>query len=411
MKIRVLIFALIICLICTQAFLCNADDLDWPRWRGPNGDGISMETNWNPEALAEGPKILWKADIGLGHSNVAIKGKYLYTMGYKSGTAEDTVYCLKVKNGKKVWEDSYDTNLIGIVTQSTPVIDEDYVYTLSVSGDLFCFKAATGKVQWKKNIVEELQAERPNYWFATSPVVDGHMLILNINEYGAALDKKTGETIWTSPPTNEKYVSQYSTPIFYDLNGERYAIIFGNYLIHAVELERGKPIWSMKWEGGLSTECATDPIYSDGRVFITTYDDGCALIDIHTDNPQIIWKNKNIRSEISSSVLVKGYIYGMDGKTDYPPHSLRCIDWKTGELMWEHKMRMGTLIAAGDKLIILEYDGTLHIAEATPLIYKEISVVKVDEGACQFWTPPVLYKGKIFCRNHSHNLICIDVSK
>ena len=120
---------------------------------------------------------------------------------------------------------------------------------------------------------------------------------------------------------------------------------------------------------------------------------------------------KNIRSEISSSVLVKGYIYGMDGKTDYPPHSLRCIDWKTGELMWEHKMRMGTLIAAGDKLIILEYDGTLHIAEATPLIYKEISVVKVDEGACQFWTPPVLYKGKIFCRNHSHNLICIDVSK
>ena len=57
-----------------------ADEFDWPRWRGPNGDGISLETDWDPEALSGGPKILWKVNVGWGHSNVAIQDNRLYTM-------------------------------------------------------------------------------------------------------------------------------------------------------------------------------------------------------------------------------------------------------------------------------------------------------------------------------------------
>ena len=67
-----------------------ADEFDWPRWRGPNGDGISMETGWDPEALEGGPKIVWKTNVGIGYSNAVIKGKYLYTMGNEDG--EDNIY-------------------------------------------------------------------------------------------------------------------------------------------------------------------------------------------------------------------------------------------------------------------------------------------------------------------------------
>jgi hypothetical protein len=74
---------------------------DWPRWRGPNGDGISTETDWDPEALKDGPKIIWKTNVGMGLSNVAIKGKYLYTMG--SDYEEDIVYCLNAETGEEVW--------------------------------------------------------------------------------------------------------------------------------------------------------------------------------------------------------------------------------------------------------------------------------------------------------------------
>ena len=72
MKTRMLVCVLVIFefALCTQHGI--AGDFDWPRWRGPNGDGISMETDWDPEALAEGPKILWKVNVGKGHSNVSI---------------------------------------------------------------------------------------------------------------------------------------------------------------------------------------------------------------------------------------------------------------------------------------------------------------------------------------------------
>jgi hypothetical protein len=36
-----------------------------------------METDWDPEALAEDPKVQCKVDIGAGYSNVAIKDNRL----------------------------------------------------------------------------------------------------------------------------------------------------------------------------------------------------------------------------------------------------------------------------------------------------------------------------------------------
>ena len=94
----------------------------WPRWRGPNGDGISNETDWNPEAPAEGPKILWKADVGFGNSNIVIQDKYLYVIGgsFREG---DTVFCLNVETGKEVWRYSYPCGFGGgYGAQTTPAV-------------------------------------------------------------------------------------------------------------------------------------------------------------------------------------------------------------------------------------------------------------------------------------------------
>jgi len=86
----------------------------------------------------------------------------------------------------------------------------------------------------------------------------------------------------------------------------------------------------------------------------------------------------------------------------------------SGDVVWEKEMKMASLISADGKLIMLEEDGTLHIAEATPSAYKEISSCDVLEGERKgrlFYTPPVLCNGKIYCRNYAGDLICIDISK
>jgi outer membrane protein assembly factor BamB len=242
--IRIILFLLFMLL-----FIVSANAADWPRWRGPNGDGISTETDWDPAALAKGPKILWKTNVGFGMSNVSIQGKYLYTLG--SDLKNDTVFCLDAETGKEIWKYSYKYasaglgQLGGYSPQATPTVDGDSVYSLSQAGHLCCLDARKGKVRWYKHLVEDYKVVRPFYGFAGSPVVEGDLLLINGNSYGIALEKKTGKPVWFSPPVDyrEKGMnstgSEYSTPIVYTLNSKRYAAMLSGYGLYSADVATG----------------------------------------------------------------------------------------------------------------------------------------------------------------------------
>lgn len=138
------------------------------------------------------------------------------------------------------------------------------------------------------------------------------------------------------------------------------------------------------------------------------------LLNIEDNKPREIWLNENMSNHVSTSLYIDGFLYGMHG--GYEPserhNTLRCVDSKTAEVMWIKKMAGASLVAAGGKLIILEANGTLRVAEATPTAYREISSCKLpsESGRHYWWTPPVLYRGKIYYRNWIGDLVCIDVS-
>jgi outer membrane protein assembly factor BamB len=100
-----------------------------------------------------------------------------------------------------------------------------------------------------------------------------------------------------------------------------------------------------------------------------------------------------------------------DYHTNIKRCTLRCLDAGTGELMWEEPTGGASLTAANGKLIVLTAKGILRIAEATPKAYREISACELptEIGIPWWWTPPVLCGGRIYCRNYSGDLVCIDV--
>ncbi|MCX6374901.1 MAG: hypothetical protein NTU88_02465 [Armatimonadetes bacterium] len=92
------------------------------------------------------------------------------------------------------------------------------------------------------------------------------------------------------------------------------------------------------------------------------------------------------------------------------------MEFATGKVMWDSDKRMQftSSCAADGKLILLELNGTLHIAEVSPNAYHEIWSADVLAGAKRprrFAVPPVLCGGRIYCRNYAGDLVCIDVSK
>jgi outer membrane protein assembly factor BamB len=366
----------------------------------------------------------WATTVGFGYSNVVIRDNRLYTSGRtKEGV---TVFCLNEETGQEIWRQSIDEM---VDPQPTPTIDGNSVYVLSNKGFIWRLNAKNGKLRWKKDLISEYKVTKPFYNFAGSPVIEGDLLILTANTSGIALDKKTGNRIWDSsnPPKRIRAYwsghtkgTDYSTPVMWEYEDKRYAILSSYKGIHSVEVETGNVLWLYEWSKLYSGRHITDPLIFDNKVFITDFSSvavefECVFLDIGGEKPKVIWKNQNLGSEISSPIMIDGYIYGGHGGPDMGSSSLRCLDVETGKMMWEKTMgkEVISLLASDGKLIILEDIGVLRIANAKPTAYEEISScdLPATKGFNKWWTPPVLYKGKIYCRNYVLDLVCIDVRK
>ena len=176
----------------------------------------------------------------------------------------------------------------------------------------------------------------------------------------------------------------------------------------AVNAKTGDVIWHIPWRTSYDINAA-EPVFSGDLMFISSgYNHDCALFKIEGDSVTEIWKNKNMRNQINSSVLWEGFLYGFDGQVG-GGGKLTCIDFKTGQTKWSQGgMGTGSLMLADGKLIILSERGRLGIAQASPDGFKELASAQILTGKC--WTVPVLANGRIYARNAAGQLVCVDVS-
>lgn len=378
------------------AALTTAQATDWPHWRGPDHDGISRETGWNPAAVSAG-KAVWKAEVGAGYSCVSVSQGKVYTTGnFNKNT--DAVLCLDEASGKTLWRHEYpeplDPKYYSGGCSATPTVHGGKVYTLSKKGKLFCLDAATGKVLWNK----DLRFTVPEWGFAGSALVQGQAVILNAGSAGVAYDKDSGAVLWES----EDDASAYATPVPFEQNGQKRIALFAKDSLLGLQPQDGKVLWSFPWKTRYDVNAA-DPVISGSQAFITSgYGHGAALVDFSSGQANKVWENKNMRAHMSGPVLIDGHLYGFDD------NKLTCLAWKTGAVLWSEKSpKKGALSAAGDKLIVIGESGRLAIVEASPAAYRELAAAQVVEGRC--WTMPVLANGRIYVRNSDGRLVCLDV--
>jgi len=382
---------------------------DWPRWRGPDDNGISRETGWLDTWPAGGPPVAWKENVGIGFSSVAVSQGKLYTLGNRDNT--DRVVCLDAVTGKPVWSHTYECPLEDKFFEggptATPTVDGDRVYTLSRQGNLFAFEKATGKIVWQSNVAEAAEVRVPGWGFGGSPRVHGKLLLLNVGEAGTAVDKETGAVVWKSGDRE----AGYTTPVVAKQGARDIAILASGKVFQAVEAETGKLLWTHRWLTRFGCNAA-DPIVSDGQVFISSgYNRGAALLKLGDGDPSVLWENKDLQNQMSSSVLLDGHLYGIDG-TESAGGEMRLVamEFSTGKVKWtEPWPKMGSLMAADGKLILLAESGELVVAQASPAAYKELARAKVMDGKC--WTSPVLSGGRIYCRNAAGDVVAVDVRK
>ncbi|HOC57098.1 MAG TPA: PQQ-like beta-propeller repeat protein [Verrucomicrobiota bacterium] len=379
----------------------TASGSDWPRWRGPDLNGISTERGWQAQWPAAGPKQLWQAAVGTGFSSFSVSRGRVYTMGNTSDT--DWVFCLDANTGKALWKHSYACPLAPESFEggpcATPTVADGHVYTFSRQGHVFCLDAKTGAVAWSRNLNQELGLAIPRWGCAGSVLIEGNLAVLNMGSAGVALDKQSGKVVWVS----DKSAGAYATPVPLKLDGDRCLLIFSRQSLIAVNAATGGQRWSYPWKTSYDVNAA-DPIVAGDKVFICSgYNHGGALLKVSARAAEAVWENKNMRNHFNTCVLWRGHLYGPDDS------GLRCVAFDTGELKWAYgQFGKGSLVVADDKLVALSDKGELIIAEAVPAAFRPISRAQVLKGKC--WTTPVLANGHIYCRNAVGDVVCLDVS-
>lgn len=378
---------------------------DWPHWRGPALSGISSETGWSTVWPQEGPRQLWKTGVGIGFSSMAVADGRVFTMGNTNN--EDTVFCFDAEKGAVLWKHTYPCGLRPQYNEggpgATPTVDGSRVFTLSKEGHLFCFDAATGRVVWQRHVVQKDGVTMPRWGFAGSPLVHGDRLLLNVGSAGMAVRKDTGAVVWLSGTA----AAGYATPVPLKLEGQDVVLIFAAKALVCAAVQDGRELWRYPWTTKWDLNIA-DPIVQGDRAFISSFDQGGAVLKFDVRGAAEVWRNQNLANHFNSCVLLDGFLYGVHGNTDRPPGEFHCVDFATGELKWTDRASgFGSVLSADGKLIVLSDKGELMVAPARPTGFQPVARAQVLGGKC--WTTPVLANGRLFCRNVQGVLVALDL--
>lgn len=393
---------------------------DWPQWRGPNRDGISLETGLLKQWPDTGPKLVWQVkDVGEGFSTPAVIHDRLYMISNR-GIDNEYVHALSATDGSEIWQTRIGNSGKNTGPQypgarGTPTVDGDVLYALGSDGDLVCLDVSNGKPRWKKNLRADFAGECGNWAYAESPLVDGDVLVCTPGGKEAtivALNKKSGEVVWKCA-TPEGDAAAYTSVIVVETDGIKQYVQFLAKGLVGVEAATGKLLWRYDRTAQGSPANIPTPVALENYVYSAAGRSGGGLVKLVANNGAIAaepqYFQQKLPNAIGGFVVIDGYLYGASSA------SLLCVDFKTGEIKWQGKgVGAGSICYADGMLYLHGEKGDLALVEATPDEYREkgkfTPADQPDRGRAQAWCYPVVANGRLYIRDLG-TVWCYDVSK
>lgn len=389
----------------------------WTQWGGPTQDWKCDSKGIADKWPEEGPKKLWVRDLGEGYSGVMVDGGNLYTM-YRSDDKAHVI-CLKADTGATVWEYGYEEDpakdhihQFGDGPRGTPLIDGDYVYTIGVRGIMHCLDKKTGKVAWKHDLWEEFNGNFLNHGYSSSAFPYKDTVIVLVGGEGAgmvAFNKTDGSVAWKK----NDFGNSYSTPKLISVDGQEQLLCYMAKALVAIDPNNGDVLWSYEignqWGQNICLPVWND---DDNTLFLSTVEAGSRGLKLtrQGDKTEVeeIWSTRKIQLYHVTAIGLGDYVYGSSGAGMGRVCFFSCVNRKTGKIAWRKRgFAKATTVYADGKFIILDEDGKLALAKATPEEFKVLSEVEdVLEGSA--WTVPTVVGKRMFLRD-SKKIMALDL--
>jgi hypothetical protein len=393
---------------------------DWPRWRGPRGDGT-----WNAPPIAEqwpagGLTQVWKQPIAPGYSGVSVFAGRVYTMdrpwadGDKKTPADaERIVCFDAASGKVLWEHRYSASYEKIDypkgPRCTPTVHDGRVYTLGAGGHLHCLDAVSGHLLWSQDLVRDHKAVIPMWGLAASPVVEGDLVIVHAGLAGggcfSAYDRRTGREVWRAGDDP----AGYCTPIVIEHAGARILVGWTPQHVVGIRIQDGGLLWKVPYKVTYGVSIAA-PVFHDGLVVVCGYWEGSKAIRLgeRPEEAELVWEeNRFLRGLMDQPLVRDGYGYLLDKQHGIVGFRLASGEklWSDGRLHPRDRNPQVSMVWLGnsDRALALNAKGDLVLVRLLPTGMTELARVKVIG---QTWAHPA-YAGEYLFARDDEQIVCL----
>lgn len=393
--------------------LIASPESDWPQWRGRYRDGICDETGLLRSWPKSGPKLLWKVNgLGRGWSSPIIANSTLYITGDVGQELRVFAFTLdgkpqwQVANGR-YWRRPHPG------ARASCAYSDGLLYHMNAHGRVVCLDAGSGREVWTVNILQRFEGRNIRWALSECLLADGPRLIVTPGGRKglmAALDKKTGATVWRSEAVAGERAG-YASPILFKYGGLRHIVNCSSRHVFGVNADTGKLLWRKPRPTRFEV-IASVPVYHDGTVFAASPDGKRSeLFRLRVDGDHVgaesVWLCD--LNDLSGGVIfLDGRLYGAGyRKFDY----WMCVDHKTGKTLYAQRdLHRGAGLFADGRLYCLSERGRVALLEPAADGFRQrgrFTLVARTRGDA--WAHPVIHNRRLYLRYHD-TLWCFDIA-
>jgi len=390
----------------------------WPSWGGPRGDfRIEGSCKLADEFGAQGPRVVWKRELGDGYSAIVAAGDRLFTQ-YRDGD-DEIVVALAASDGRTLWQDRAPARRYEDMDESfgrgpnaTPALVEDHVVAIGIAGNLRCLELDSGKLAWSLDLHERYgrQKRREEYGFSASPIVhDGQLIVLVGGEpHGVvALDPFDGTEIWGSPPSRVSY----APASMIEVEGQHQLVFFAPTEVLGLDPGTGDFLWRFPVKCVTENNLTPALLLPDRHLWVASQlDGGTRVLKLpgrgSLEPPRPTWSSRTLTQAHWDSFCIGDYVYGSLGGNS--SSFLAAVNWCTGEVAWKHRgFHLAKGVLADGKLYFLDENGQLAIARFSPEGVEILDAHQLLDREC--WTPPTLVGTVLYARDRKH-VVAVDLA-
>jgi outer membrane protein assembly factor BamB len=365
---------------------------------------------------------------------VVVAGERLYTLGYRGGV--DTVVCLEVASGRKLWAQSYASpdygrHAIGDKSMysgpsSTPEYDPatGLLYTLGIDGELRAWDTKKdGAKVWGVNLYEQFKIpQRPqvtkrrgshrDYGYPTSPLVYQDLVVVEAGDPQRgnllAFDKRSGTLLWGSENKDPAGHSGGLSPI--TIEGVPCVAVLTARNLCVVRLDGAKPgktVAEYPWVTDFINNIAC-PAVEGKTVIITSRYNKMAVCKLEISlagGAKKLWETKEAASGVCSPIVHGDRVY-------FASNGLYCLDAANGETQWvngKFGSASSLILTADERLIVWANNGDLALVESAKRSagkFTELAAKKRVLNKDAAWPQVVLANGRLFCKDRTGEIRC-----